>query len=431
MVGVIAFLALSVTTELKAFDLGVGTHFGQNRGDETRLLRWLEASGFTSFRDEIYWSQVEAKPGQFALSAAAERSFRAFEKAGHAGLSPLVVLGYGNRHYDGASQPASNEAIEAFAAYAEWVVSSLRDRVYLFEVWNEWNIGAGRRPAHRYGSPSSYVNLLRATFTRVRKANSSAKIIAGGVGDDFPDWKWVREVVKAGILSYADGVSVHIYNHSMRPADVGAGEVVMRLQRLQSLLREANEGKPVPIYLTETGWPAHRGQYGLPDSVVSEHAARLLLEIKTVPDVAGVWWYEFLDSGDDESSREHRFGLFSKAYQEKPSGCRLRSLGPIAKTAAPVAYFGHANAIARIFQIEDGRRMVGVWRARGVAGEPDKVVLKGRFAETSLYADSCGDRTSDASFADQTTEAIQLEVGDFPILFWLGESDSIYSIEST
>jgi polysaccharide biosynthesis protein PslG len=45
------------------------------------------------------------------------------------------------------------------------------------------------------------------------------------------------------------------------------------------------------------------------------------------PWVAGVWFYELQDGGDDPANREHRFGLLRRDGSEKPAGCALRELG--------------------------------------------------------------------------------------------------------
>jgi hypothetical protein len=43
----------------------------------------------------------------------------------------------------------------------------------------------------------------------------------------------------------------------------------------------------------------------------------LLLQSKRY--VAGVWWYDLFDDGNDPSNREHRFGLMHKDHTPKPA----------------------------------------------------------------------------------------------------------------
>jgi polysaccharide biosynthesis protein PslG len=127
-------------------ELGVGTHFGQGRGDPAFAFKWMKSAGMNSFRDEIYWSNVEFQSDKFAPDAKAQLSLKAFSEAKSQGINPILILSYGNPIYDGGTQPYSEKGRAAFAAYAAWLCKQLKDKVEYFEVWNEWNLGAGTFP---------------------------------------------------------------------------------------------------------------------------------------------------------------------------------------------------------------------------------------------------------------------------------------------
>jgi hypothetical protein len=65
------------------------------------------------------------------------------------------------------------------------------------------------------------------------------------------------------------------------------------------------------------GWPTNIGECAIPESVSSEQTLRFLLDSINITDLAGIWFYEFLDSGSDPTNREHRFGLLRKNYKQR------------------------------------------------------------------------------------------------------------------
>ncbi len=338
-----------------AFELGVGTHFGQGRGDPASTFEWMKSAEMRSFRDEIYWDSVEHQTGVFEPNENARKSLQAYSDAKSAGINPVLILSYGNQLYDGGSQPYTAEGRAAFAAYAGWLVTQLKGKVVNFEIWNEWNSGFGTNPKVSFGNPVNYVKLARTSYNAIKSANPAAKVIVGALADDLNGWPWLTAAIKAGLLESADGVSVHLYNHSMPPSQAGASEVVNRLRTLQTLLRASNGGKPVPIYVTETGWPTHVGSGGVSEKVAAEQDARLLLEAQTVEDLAGIWWYDFADDGNKPYDREHRFS---------------------------------------------------------------NITVTGRFGSVKAFDQVCGDRVIDG-FKDASANAIQIRAGTYPTLVWM------------
>ena len=99
--------------------------------------------------------------------------------------------------------------------------------------------------------------LAAATYKQLKETQPGLMVLAGAAGDDIPQWPWMREAIAQGLLSHADGVSLHLYNHCMGPL-VGSDELVGRLDAMRGLLVAA--GKPdMPVFVTEVGWPTHKG----------------------------------------------------------------------------------------------------------------------------------------------------------------------------
>src|SRR5690349_3914234 len=75
--------------------------------------------GVRTVRDELYWDAVEREKGVFAFP----RQFDAYmDSLRRNRISPLIVLSFENRNYDGGETPHSTEAISAFARYSAEVL---------------------------------------------------------------------------------------------------------------------------------------------------------------------------------------------------------------------------------------------------------------------------------------------------------------------
>ena len=417
-----------------ALELGVGTHFGQGRGDPASAFAWMKSAEMRSFRDEIYWNNIEHNPGQFQPSPNAIKSLQAFSNSNIAGINPILILSYGNPLYDNGLQPYTSAGRNAFAAYTRWIAQQLNGKVNYFEVWNEWNIGTGS-PSGALKSPTDYTLLASAAYDAIKSVNSANKVIVGAVGDDLNNWSWTRAAVNAGLLRKADGVSVHLYNADWGGnSQFGSHELVDRLAALQVILRAANGGKAMPIYVTETGSSTNIGTskpLGVPETVQAEQYARFVLESQTITDLAGIWFYDLVNDGTDATDRESNFGLLRTNLTEKPAGCRLRSLVPFVRQASLTQKVSNGNAQALKFTGKDGRTLLAVWAGDnygdGYTDPVSDIVVTGNFASVTAFDQVCGDRVIDG-FKGASTNSIKIQAGSYPTLVWVDSNATITGI---
>lgn len=325
IIATLSLIALSITYVYAALPIiGVGTHFGQKKNYIHDLIRWSKPGQITSIRDEIYWKDVERSPGELRIEGRAAFSLENITKAHAAGLQPLIILSYGNPNYDGGSQPSSQEGRIAFARYASFIFNQTKHLSPIFEVWNEWNIGAGTTPKTRNGSVHDYVELVKTTSLELRKSGFTGKILGGALGDDYPNWRWAQQAASLGLLNYVDGLSIHLYNYSNPRLKRGTTEFLKRASELDSLIKANNKGKSFPIYITEIGWPNHFDLKGISMSEAGVDAEILLNEATQYSFIHGIWFYEFLDGGPDPFEKEHHFGILKRDGEEKPLGCAIR-----------------------------------------------------------------------------------------------------------
>jgi hypothetical protein len=88
----------------------------------------------------------------------------------------------------------------------------------------------------------------------------------------------------------------------------------------------------VPVYVTEAGWPVYSGGNGVTEQQAADYLQRFMLLAKARPWIAGVWWYDLFDDGDNAANTEHRFGLIDRAGAKRPS---FEALATVRNKVAP------------------------------------------------------------------------------------------------
>jgi beta-glucosidase/6-phospho-beta-glucosidase/beta-galactosidase len=166
------------------FKVGTTTHFAQAKGDLPHNIEMMQHAGIRWIRDEAYWSQIETEKGRLEMPEMYDRYVRGVAEAG---LSPLMLLTYGNRFYDGGGKPISDEARAGFIRHAQFVAEHFKGLIPAYQVWNEWDIGigtAGRVP----GTPPDYVKLLSEVYPALKEIDPDVLCYAHFgphyVGDD-------------------------------------------------------------------------------------------------------------------------------------------------------------------------------------------------------------------------------------------------------
>jgi len=297
-----------------AFYPGVGIHPNEFKGSAEELIALMKKYDIKSFRTDYPWSRVEVQKG--VLQSSKDTTDNVISLAKDSGISPLIILDYGNKNY-GGGKPVTPEAVSAFANYSAWTTSHFKGKAEIFEVWNEWSHRNGKsQDAVSEASAEAYFRLVKATSLAVKKENPAAIVIAGGFNPlDNTDKNWGVMLVKLGILEYIDGISLHPYSYQNRTV----ADPSFNLKRIELYQEELNQiiGKRIPFYITEVGYPAYNGGANLSDSEVARYAYEYMTAASKMNFIAGVWWYDFIDDGDDKSKREYNFGILKNDLSEK------------------------------------------------------------------------------------------------------------------
>ena len=314
---VLILIFAGVAPAAESFLVGACTHFSQGKGIVESNLHSIGLAGIDSIRDEVSWGAIEREKGRLVMP---ERFDTYVRRAADQNLQVLLILDYSNRFYDDGDRPRSPEAIEGFCRYAEFVAGHFGDDVLLYEVWNEWDIGIGLpEPYRKGGSPEDYMKLLKAVYPRIKAVQPKAVVMAGASTSGGVKKGWLEDILKLGALDHCGAISIHGYNYNAPWPQRGPEWNAAWTSDVQAMIRGYNDGKDVPFYVTEMGWPTHVTKGGTDPELSASYLARLYLLARTAPAFEGLWWYDFQDDGWDPKHNEHNFGLVRPDLTPKPS----------------------------------------------------------------------------------------------------------------
>ncbi|EIP97152.1 alpha-L-arabinofuranosidase [Opitutaceae bacterium TAV1] len=319
-------------------DWGVCTHFAHGKGTLPRSLELVQLAGFSRIRDEVYWQHVEQTPGKFEFPPYADAWIHT---ARELGLSPLIILAYGNARawpdeFAGNNGfPANDKARALFVRYVREMVTRYQGVVKHWEVWNE---------PHSWGkaSPEIYTPLLKEVYPAIKAIDPTATVIScgGGGAGGGPGGDYISGVLKHGGLDYQDAFSVHPYMSPYDP-ETGYGAQGAPIPRVNvpavwSHLRQFSERNPrsdqkrLEVWTTEIGWPSHLTRHPPAGEVVqAAFLTRTLLLSRRHPAMKAVFIYDFQDDGNNPLNQEHNFGLITTEYAPKPSWVSIATLAGV------------------------------------------------------------------------------------------------------
>ncbi len=336
------------------FLLGIGTHAGMGRDAADMIRRHLAKSGYGAIRDDLTWSRIERKAGEFRPGREGAELDRLIAAAQRSGCQVVLILAYGNRAAGVRGLPDSAAERASFARYVRWVVTRYRERVRYFEVWNEWNYGLGSGPKPwRPGSAADYLKLLRSVYPLIKTLAPESVVLGAGIAGT--DSRWLRAFVELGGPDHLDGISVHPYVH-MKGRKGVPERAIGWLDEARATVAAEPRWASKQFFVTEIGWPSSSGPQGVAADTVADYLMRFTLLARTRSEwIGGVWWYELIDGGGRADNNEHNFGLYRRHGEAKPAAAAL------AQVVELLARF----PLWRELDVGDGARLV---LARGAAG---------------------------------------------------------------
>lgn len=384
----------------------VCTHFSQNKSTPQTLSKPIREAGFSMARDDYYWTSVEPVQGVYNLT----------EKWGdypihlkENGVESLVVLAYGNSFVDQGGPPYTEEGLEAFSNYAQWVATKFKDTVKYYEIWNEYNephFNSTGRP------PEDYAKLIKICRQKIKAIDPDAVIVAGVAATQID---WIRRLFAAGAYDDIDIFAVHPYDFG--PDHFRRNYLIDRMESVKELMLEFGEIKP--IWYTEVGYTT-----GSDKGVTEKMQASTVVQLYAVAigeDIANkLFWYDFMNDGVSKLDREQNWGLIkwltgsTVPYAAKPSYVAAAGMNKLLAGAEFVDSLEITDtAVAYRFR-NNGDDIIIMW-SEDEQGESVALNLGSKDAEVlDLYTNSLGKLSSDnGEYGFNLVREIIYVTGDF------------------
>ena len=236
-------------------------HADSQTGERDAAL--VKDMGFGWLKQEFVWGDISHVRGAYYWG----QTEQVVELAERLGLKLLVRLGQPPAWAE--TDPARPVNLADLGEFCAQVAAQYKGRIAAYEVWNEPNLA--REWADRPPDPAGYVELLKACYLAIKRADPQAIVISAGLAptdrDDevaMPDRKFFQAMYDAGALPYFDMLGVHAPGYSSPPerspeeiaADPNWASSVWVFRHVEDIraLMVANGDADKQIAVTEMGW---------------------------------------------------------------------------------------------------------------------------------------------------------------------------------
>lgn len=334
--------SVSAPNELGISAGGNLVYMGQE--DLDRYFQDLKDLGAIWVRWDIDWSIIQPnRPDGYEWNG----TDRIASTAKKYGIKSLGIITYAPQWAQTNSCPSGYHCppadINTFANFAGKVAARYRDSIDTFEIWNEPNYYIFWYPNANAGK---YAELLKATYGKIKEANSGATVISGGLvmtdsdGKSISPTSFMNSLYDSGAKNYFDAVAVHPYSYPLSPnysADWNGWKQMNSVR--QTMISRGDGGKK--IWLTEYGAPTGGSgkrcsldqlDFTYNQDYMSEDAQQAMakdatnLYIQNNSWMGPFFWYNLRDESAEGTSPEDFFGLIRYDGSKKPAYETLKNV---------------------------------------------------------------------------------------------------------
>jgi hypothetical protein len=228
---------------------------------------------------------------------------------------------------------------QTYATFAATLANRYKGQgVHDWEIWNEPNSTDFWQPAP---SPADYSLLLKDASIALKKADSKAFVITGGLspqptnGITYSPIDFLTAVYAQGVKNYFDAVADHPYTFPLSPTSP-ADDAWNQMASPQASLRQVmikNGDEQKKIWITEFGAPTggpgpvstisnpqlNNDPYVVDEGLQAKILSDALTLYKGYNWVGPFFVYSIQDAGTDPSTNENFFGLVRADGSHKPA----------------------------------------------------------------------------------------------------------------
>ena len=343
---------------------------------------WMSRLGVNAYRMGIEWSRLQAAPFAPLNQNELARYVHLLDCLAAANITPMVVLHhFSNPPWITASGGWLNPAtVPAFVDYVTKLVAALKDRVYLWNTFNEPDTYAsltyllgGFPPFHkwRFASYRKVIQHMAEAHAQVGRV-----IRRGGSGGRTPEvgiaknWTWFESFQKFALWDHLlAGVSHHAFNRFVLDEFLGGrrraastflgvnyygrarlnhfqalvptnGVSRERLKRLGIVCDDMFERHPsgfgtllktfqrrygLPLYITEHGAASTDEDFRIRD--LAQHLHELRGAMNDGADVRGFFYWSLLDNFEWQFGYTKKFGLLTVDFSDASLPRKMTRVG--------------------------------------------------------------------------------------------------------
>ena len=292
--------------------------------DLARTLDAARDAGMWSIRVDVDWSRVEPVAGQRKWSEVDRVVGAVVER----GMCPLGLVTYAPTWAaDPASRPTGTYFHPAdpqlFANFAAAAAGRYRDRIMVWEVWNEPNTEKFFKPRP---DVAAYGRLLTATYTALKAVAGDIAVLSGGLapaednGRDIAPTTFLSGLYAGKFNRSFDAFAVHPYSYPALPNAPGT-EVWNTARRVGIMRAEMVAGgdEAKPIWFTECGAPTGSAAVAVSDAAQAQTLDVVLTYAKRTAWIGAAFVFSIRDAGRDAADPEQNFGILRYDFSPKPA----------------------------------------------------------------------------------------------------------------
>lgn len=332
----IAAVALSPPTARASSDPNVGISQGYDAfllsdQDLERELDIYSSLRVKWLRVDLNWAAIEQTPGRYdwsgpdrIVAAAHRHGLRVLAVPAHSPLWATRVPG---------ESKAPPKHLSAFTRFLKAAVKRYGPTgVRHWEIWNEPNLEVFWYPAPQ---PRLYARMLIKAARSIRRADPTAKIIAGNLGPaldvaggkDVSPSRFTALLYKYGADRSFDAISVHPYCFPALPSTPNTGDwnAFQRLPLVRRVMvRHADASKK--IWLTEFGAPTGTSEKSVSERRQARTYVQGIRGQKRWRWVGPLFFYSGRDRGVDPSKWSENLGFLRVDFTPKLAAYTLEGL---------------------------------------------------------------------------------------------------------
>jgi len=332
---IIALSFLSHAQEESYTPYGVWAHFERpefySAEDIDRACKLTKEAGIQWISTCFNWKDTEPEKGKFDFSL----TDKIVEITSSYNLNLLPLLWYCPKWAKSSDlsyilYPPSN--VEDYANFAYQLVKRYKNKITYWQIWGEQNTYSNWRP---FPNPEGYLELLKATYKKIKEADPDAKIVLGSLAlwnlENFLD-----ELYQLGGKKYFDIVAINPYVHPTLNYDAYIDKKGDSIELVKNWIFKVRKIMTKhgdflkPLWITEIGSPGQEepGNWWLlgitpTEEEQAEWVKRVYTELLEENLVDKIFWYNFRTPKDEEKARA---GLVSIDFRIKPAYLTYKNL---------------------------------------------------------------------------------------------------------